>query len=239
LGKEKPGLDVPTAINRTDVAKGIGPRKTAQSATNQITQWAKEGGCRDRNHNVFFNKNGPMESTNEENMRKGSNGNEINAETSQALGESEQIGYSWNNETTAYKEKLRNEAFIAISTNPIAAEEERRRISPCLPAMIEKEGGVLSHQASSVSGKTKVSEEDPMLSITRVEDSQCSSPVGEIGETHQHLAIVNKEQNHKQSPNQIASRSGQNKGYIFTVRRAEKDGVRREKKGRFSTFGKR
>jgi len=63
-----------------------------------------------------------------------------------------------------------------------------------------------------------VSEEDPMLSITRVEDSQCSLPVGETGETHLQLANAEAEQNHKQSQNQIASRSGRIRDtYLSTV----------------------
>jgi len=146
LGKEKPRFDSPTVINRANVAKGIGPPKMAQRATDQITQWAKERGCRVRNLNDFFNKNGPTDRTKEEKLRKGSNGSEINTETSQALGESEQVGYPWNNETIAHNEKLRNEAFITISTNSIAVAEVRRCISPCLPTKVEKKGGVLSHK---------------------------------------------------------------------------------------------
>ncbi|KAK8464310.1 hypothetical protein PHAVU_011G175950 [Phaseolus vulgaris] len=206
-GKEKLGFDFPTVLNRADVAMGIGPSKMAQSNMDQIIHRAKEGGCGDCNHNVFFNKNDPKVSMDEEKLWKGSSGREIDTEISQSLGESEQAGYPWHKEVTAHIEKPRKENFITASTNSTAVSKVRKSISSCLPKMVEKEGGPLSHQASSLSGATKGGEEDPILSILRVEDSILSAPAGENGEKHLQIGSVEAEKNDFRSQNRSALRS--------------------------------
>jgi len=231
-GKKKLGFDFPTVLNRADVAMGIGPPKIGQNNMDQIFHRAKEGGCGDCNHNVFFNKNGPKVSMDEEKLWKGSSRREIVTEISQTLGESEQVGYPRHKEITVHNEKLRKENFIIVSTNSTAASKVRKSFSSCLPKMVEKEGRPLSHQPSSLSGATKGREEDPILSISRVEDSLLSTPMGENGGKLLQIGYVEAEKNDFRRQNQSALRSGRIRDTYLPFEGQRKTGCEEQSKNR-------
>jgi len=222
-GKEKPDSVCLTALSKVDVAQWIGPSESAQSALNQTTHLDVEGRCGDRNHNEFRSKNGPTNSMEEEKLWKGSLGNTFFSEKPFVLGELEQAGHNWINETTVHQKKLRNEAIISPSTNTIATTEGRKRLTSCSSSKVEKEGGAPSYQASLPAGETKVRKEDSMLSISRVEDSLCLLPSGAN-------SVSVKMEKNTQSHNQIGLRSGIIKDIYLPFEEQRKTGVEEQSK---------
>ena len=188
--KENIGPATSTAISRADKAKKNGLLEMAQCVSNQTQLADAKRRCKLKNHFESDSNSSPINGRVEDSVWIGSLGSPLNMARINDLEEVEQIGKPWNESAVALRAHGRsqkdiasahhaqNEAAITLQSHTVEeTEEKRNQIPHTLNLAVQKERFLSNHAQSSV-GEETVREAVSMLSISKVEDSLCTTPLG-------------------------------------------------------------
>ena len=135
----------------------------------------------------------------------GSLGSPLNMARINDLEEVEQIGKPWNENVVALRahdrpqkdiasaHHVQNVAAITLQPHTVEeTEEKKNQLSHTLNLTMQKERFLSNHAQSSM-GEETVREAVSMLSISKVEDSLCTTPLGVEGRSPFHCAPASAE----------------------------------------------
>jgi len=183
-----------TAISKADKAKKNGLLEMAQCVSNQTQLADAKRRCKLKNHIESDSNSNPINGRVEDSVWIGSLGSPLNMARINDLEEAEQIGKPRNENAVALRAHDRpqkdiasahhaqNEATITLQSHTVEETEEKRNQLPHTLNLAAQKERFLSYHAQSSVGEETVREAVSMLSISKVEDSLCTKPLGWKGD---------------------------------------------------------